>query len=770
MVLPRFVSRVATDRPARPRGRRRLALLLPVLAGLVLHAAPAAAQQWARGDDDHDGVPNAADVCLDTPAGTRVDATGCPQSGSMTGTVILLLGLGLTLTGLVGAAYARRRRRRLGAPENLPFLLYRLGLEDQGESAAEPTAQRPQASADLPWSDEFADPGSGRSRRSWSIWLRIAAVGAVVTVVGIVVGVVSLRQGGSGVAPAEAAAEPLRDTTASLDSARFVSTDAPTDSLQVAVRDSSVAAAPGVTADSLSGPGTLMPLRDAAGRVAQQAGSPPGSATDGSAASAGAPTGAAPSSPAGSQAPLPPTGAAPAPSQRHLVIVSGNEQTGVPGRRLSAQVVLRVEDGSGHPVAGATVHLQPRSEGGVFEPAALRSNSQGLVRGSWTLSTGEGIDSALATIAGASNIAPTLLRATARYPDLAIQPRFAPGGTHTCQLSARGRVTCWGDDEDGQLGGGTSGQRGPVVAAAAAPLAVVAAGVNHTCALMVSGQGVCWGANASGQLGDGTHQMRVAPTPVAGGLRFMSIATGAAHTCALDRSGAAYCWGSNANGELGDGTHSDHATPKPVAGGLSLRAIVAGWGHTCALDATGSAYCWGGNAFGQLGDGATTDRSRPAAVAGGVHFRQIDAGSAHTCGVANDGAVFCWGHNAYGQLGTGDTDDRAVPTQVVVGGVRSFTEVALGGVHSCALAGDGTAYCWGRNVYGQLGDGTTTDRSRPVPVTGGLHFTSIQANGAHTCARAANGDEYCWGYNIDGQLGDGTRTNASAPVKVVDAR
>jgi alpha-tubulin suppressor-like RCC1 family protein len=96
--------------------------------------------------------------------------------------------------------------------------------------------------------------------------------------------------------------------------------------------------------------------------------------------------------------------------------------------------------------------------------------------------------------------------------------------------------------------------------------------------------------------------------------------------------------------------------------------------------------------------------------------------------------------------------------------------IALGGVHGCALARDGRTLCWGRNLYGQVGDGTTTDRSRPVAVTGDRRWSAVYANGGHSCGTSAGGDSYCWGYNLDGQLGDGTRTNRARPAAVARQR
>jgi alpha-tubulin suppressor-like RCC1 family protein len=193
-------------------------------------------------------------------------------------------------------------------------------------------------------------------------------------------------------------------------------------------------------------------------------------------------------------------------------------------------------------------------------------------------------------------------------------------------------------------------------------------------------------------------------------------------------------------------------------------ALSAGWNHSCALDTVGHAYCWGQNNFGQLGDGTNIIRAVPTAVGGDLLFRAIAAGGSHTCALTTDDQTYCWGRNSAGQLGIDDNQPHTLPAHVG-GPPTPFTTITAGGVHSCALTSAGDAYCWGRNSYGQVGDGTTLDRNTPVKVVGGLSFATIQANGAHTCATLSNGGTaYCWGNNSDGQVGDGTTVDRPEPV------
>jgi alpha-tubulin suppressor-like RCC1 family protein len=195
--------------------------------------------------------------------------------------------------------------------------------------------------------------------------------------------------------------------------------------------------------------------------------------------------------------------------------------------------------------------------------------------------------------------------------------------------------------------------------------------------------------------------------------------------------------------------------------------VAAGWGHTCALTTTGGLKCWGENWDGQVGDGTTTNRSTPVDVTGltsGV--AAVSAGGSHTCALTTGGGLKCWGDNAYGQLGDGTTTDRWSPVDVT-GLTSGVAAVAGAANHTCALTTAGGLKCWGYNYEGQLGDGTTTDRWTPVDVTGLTSgVAALAARDYHTCALTIAGGLKCWGRNDDGQLGDGTTTDRWSPVDV----
>jgi len=325
--------------------------------------------------------------------------------------------------------------------------------------------------------------------------------------------------------------------------------------------------------------------------------------------------------------------------------------------------------------------------------------------------------------------------------------------------------------------------------AVSAGQAMISTGHFHTCALKISGRPFCWGNNSRGQLGDGTLEQRPAPARVRGrgmvrltrptqsvGLALSSISAGEFHSCGLTRTGEAYCWGSNREAQLGDGkldTLSYQREPTRVTGALAFESISAGGYHTCALTASGDAYCWGSNAQGQVGDRTfieehlewyeypDNNRPSPTRVTGGLTFASISAGELHTCALTAAGKAYCWGLNHESRLGIGWAGrpepffrHRSEPT-AVAGDLR-FTLISAGGEHTCGVATDGTAYCWGFNQGYQLGDGTYGTRLEPVPVSGELMFKSVSAGTDHTCAVATDGAAYCWGKNNYGQIGNGT--------------
>lgn len=390
------------------------------------------------------------------------------------------------------------------------------------------------------------------------------------------------------------------------------------------------------------------------------------------------------------------------------------------------------------------------------------------------------------------------------------------GGAHTCGLDTDRRAWCWGLNDGGQIGSGTTGTEHllPEPVVGGHRFTQLEAGPGSTCGVTVDGVGLCWGRNEAGQLGNGSTVPTDKPREVSGGITFDRIAVHAEHACGLNGSGEAFCWGDNQYGQLGNGSTSSSSTPVSVAAGMPFatlsvgylrtcgtdadgglhcwgsrletddfdavprsvamptpsHSVSVGWWHTCVLTSAGAAHCWGDNDFGKLGDGTELDRVAPVPVLGRIRFatRPVDQplvipsfevdglglGLWHSCAVRTDGIVYCWGDGDFGQLGAGFSRNSGVPLPVSLS--SPVVDVDAGGIFSCAVTAPGDAYCWGDGRYGRLGDGTTNGSDRPVLVGGGHSFVTIGTGARHACGLTPEGSAYCWGNNSLGQLGIGT--------------
>jgi alpha-tubulin suppressor-like RCC1 family protein len=367
---------------------------------------------------------------------------------------------------------------------------------------------------------------------------------------------------------------------------------------------------------------------------------------------------------------------------------------------------------------------------------------------------------------------------------------IAGGSAHSVAPKSDGAVWAWGDNSFSAIGDGTSTDRLiPVQSVGITGATAVAAGRYHTLALKSDGTVWAWGVNTYGQLGDGTTSGHTTATQVRGpgGVGWLTgvsaIAAGDYFSVAVVAAdGSVWAWGRNNNGQLGDNTTTNSPSPVQVkgAGGTGwltgMTTVAAGGDHTVARKTDGTVWAWGDNGYGQLGSkGDPFDSLTPVQVlgAGGVGVLSdivaIAAGSSHTVAlVATGGSVWAWGDNGYGQLGDGSTTKSNVPVQVKgAGGVGTLSGIsAIGAGNDHTLASDGTVWGWGRNNYGQLGDGTTTNSSTPVQVPSLDGVATVAGGDYHSLACRSDGTARAWGYNNNGQLGDGSTANRSSPVVV----
>ncbi len=327
-----------------------------------------------------------------------------------------------------------------------------------------------------------------------------------------------------------------------------------------------------------------------------------------------------------------------------------------------------------------------------------------------------------------------------------------------------GAVGCWGANNAGQLAAGNFGGNSSTPYFANGLIMAVAPscgmGGDYACAVQ-SGLARCWGANESGELGNGSTTPSDQPVTVSGLSAVAQISAGATSACAVTTAGAAYCWGDNSYGQLGNGSTTNSPVPVPVHGLTSgVTAVAVGQYYACALLAAGTIECWGNNTYGQLGNGTTMLSTTPGLVSG-IHAdasaTSIAAGWWTACAVAG-GGVLCWGDNTFYELGNdSEAFQSAVPVSVVNfpdGGVAS--KVAVGQVSACAVVA-GSALCWG--VPPALGNGSLLSAELATPVVGLTSGVTDVAVGVASGCAVVNGAVDCWGWNPSGQLGNGGAVN-----------
>ena len=382
-------------------------------------------------------------------------------------------------------------------------------------------------------------------------------------------------------------------------------------------------------------------------------------------------------------------------------------------------------------------------------------------------------------IAGAGTLASALLVASAAPAAAQASPAWihiAAGGNVTCGIREGNTLWCWGAGGYGALGTGHSVDENQPqqISRPTAGWASVTHGGGHGCATRKDGGLWCWGYNHEGELGIGTtvnvarpHQVT---SPASTG--WTGVTAGPNHTCATRSDTTLWCWGYNGSGQLGIGSTTTEDTPQQVTTPASTgwTGVSAGYSYTCATRDDTTLWCWGWNLEGELGIGNTTNQELPQQVItpASTGWASIAAGGNHTCATRSDTTLWCWGDNLEGELGIGNTaNQELLPTQVTSPATAGWSSASSGGFHTCATRTH-ALWCWGRNDSGQLGIGSTAgqDLPRRVRVPTSTGWSLIALGTFHTCATHTGHTLWCWGNNLQGQLGIGSTTNQDLPQQV----
>ncbi len=286
---------------------------------------------------------------------------------------------------------------------------------------------------------------------------------------------------------------------------------------------------------------------------------------------------------------------------------------------------------------------------------------------------------------------------------------------HACARKDDGSLWCWGTNWNGELGQGSlsgSGAAAPVRVGTESDWTAVNAGNSFTCGLRAPGTLWCWGGNNVGQLGLGTTTPLLegvaTPTQVGQDSDWVAVSAGDLHACALKKDGRAFCWGSGKLGALGTGREEDSLTPTAVAGDHSFTAVSAGWEATCGIDGGGALWCWGHNLNGKLplgADGPFGEVLVPTRVEAEVSWKQVVLGGRSGCALSREGAPYCWYEREWGTPRGGEHEWTGSPVRVTAG--DGLTSICESGEHACVTTDDGEVMCSGSDDNGQLGDGTS---------------------------------------------------------------
>ena len=360
---------------------------------------------------------------------------------------------------------------------------------------------------------------------------------------------------------------------------------------------------------------------------------------------------------------------------------------------------------------------------------------------------------------------------------ISVESVSVDGNTKTA-IMGNGDLYCWGYNGEGQVGNGTTdNQLTPVKVLSDVKLVSFSGSIYPiVSAITENGDLYCWGHNKYGQVGNGTTDNQLTPVKVLSDVKSVSFSdSGCSAVSAITKNGDLYCWGYNGEGQVGNGTTDNQLTPvkvlsdvKSVSHSSYYSDSMNYYSAVSAITKNGDLYCWGYNGEGQVGNGTTDNQLTPVKVLSDVKLVSF-SGSIYpiVSAITENGDLYCWGHNKYGQVGNGSIENQTTPIKVL-SDVKSVSYSGYNYSAVSAITKNGDLYCWGYNGEGQVGNGSTKTQTTPVKVLSNVRSVSYSDyNYLAVSAITENGDLYCWGHNIYGQVGNGNTENQTTPIKVL---
>ncbi len=327
---------------------------------------------------------------------------------------------------------------------------------------------------------------------------------------------------------------------------------------------------------------------------------------------------------------------------------------------------------------------------------------------------------------------------------------------HSMAIRSTGTLFGWGENVNGQVGDHTTTNRlSPTTVGTITDWKVLAVNGTHTMAIRSNGELWGWGENAGGELGDGTSSNKVAPTRIGTATDWDTLSAGAGFMHAIKNDGTLWAWGYGGYNQLGVWAGVNVYTPTLVNSSTDWKAVSGGVFSAAALKTDGSLWQWGNGYYQGAPSGV------PVQIGTATDWRMMVHGAEHNLALKNDGTLWAWGNNLTGQLGDGTSGGVHTGLPKQIGTDNDWLMIAAGGAASFAIKTDGSLWGWGSNAYGQLGNGTTIDKTIPTQIGTAKDWKSVVAGSYYTLALKNDGTLWAAGLNDKGQLGLGNNANSN---------